>query len=267
MNSLSSYIFPIRHASLIWQFANRAIHARYRQSWLGTAWVVLTPLLMLSVYTLVFRNVFQVRWGTVDEGNLAFALRLYTGLAIFNFFSECISRAPTMVLTEPHLVKKVVFPLEILPWVHLVAGMVQLGIALLLLFALGMWDQGQFHLTALVLPLVWLPLVPLILGLSWALAAIGTYIRDVDPLVTMGLSVLMFLSPVFFPMEALPEAWRQWVMLNPLASVMTETRAVVLAGVWPRWDILAIDFIACSAIAAGGAAIFRAVRGGFADVL
>lgn len=258
--------FPVQHAGLIWQFAQRSIHARYRQSWLGTLWLVLTPLLMLGVYTLVFRYVFQARWGAVNESNLAFALRLYAGLALFNFFSECVSRSPGMILAQSHLVKKVVFPLEILSWVNLLSGLVQLGIALLLLVALGAWEQGQLHLSVVALPLIWLPMVPLVLGLGWALAAIGTFVRDVDQLVAMGLGLLLFLSPIFFPIEALPQGWQQWAMLNPLAAVITETRAA-MAGQWPNWGVLALDFVACCTVAWAGAMLFRKLRGGFADVI
>ena len=113
--SLLSYLWPWRHRGLIAQLARREVHARYRQSWLGLVWVVLTPLMMLGVYTLVFRHVMRVRWYGLEEGNLEFALRIYAGLAVFNFFAECVNRAPTLVLEQPHLVKKVVFPLEILP--------------------------------------------------------------------------------------------------------------------------------------------------------
>lgn len=267
MKTALSYLFPWQHASLIWQFASRLVQTRYRQSWLGTTWVLLTPLLMLTVYTLVFRNIFRVRWGTLDESNLAFALRLYAGLAVFNFFAECINRAPNLVLAEPHLVKKVRFPLEILPWVNLMAGLVHLGIALVMLCLLGAWEQAQLSLTLLALPLVWLPLMPLVVGLGWWLAAIGTYVRDIDQLVSMALSVLMFLSPVFFPVEALPAQWQQWVLINPLAGVMTDTRSVMLAGHWPDWSRLALNFLACTALAAAGAVFFHRVREGFADVV
>jgi lipopolysaccharide transport system permease protein len=266
LNSLINYLLPWRHAGLIWQFARRAVYSRYRQSWLGLAWLLLTPLLMLAVYTLVFRQVFRVRWVSVEESNLAFALRLYAGLAVFNFFSECVHRAPGLILSEPHLVKKVVFPLEILPWVNLVSAMVQLGIAWAILFALGALDQGKIHITTLALPVVWLPLVPLILGLSWLLAAIGTFVRDIDQLVAMAVSLLMFLSPIFFPVEALPDHWRQWVFLNPLASVITQTRHVLLDGMWPDWWGVALNLVACSVLAMLGSAFFRAARSGFADV-
>ena len=267
MNFFCTYFFPLEKAALIGQFARRAVHARYRQSWLGTAWLVLTPLLMLGVYTLVFRHVFKVRWGAVDEGNLTFALRLYAGLAVFSFFSECINRAPGLVLADPHLVKKVVFPLEILPWVNILAASVHLVMALLILLVLGGWDQGGWHLSALALPLVWLPLVPLVLGLSWLLTGIGTFVRDTDQVVAMLLSLLMFLSPIFFPVEALPADWQGWMSLNPLAPVMTGTRSVLLLGQWPDWGQLARVFVACSLLAVAGAAFFRRVRGGFADVV
>lgn len=268
MRILFSYLFPWRYASLIGQFAGREFHARYRQSLLGMLWAFLTPLLMLGVYTLVFRFVFKLRWsGAGDESNLAFALRLYAGLAVFNFFAECVNRAPRLILDQPHLVKKVIFPLEILSWVNALAALAHLGVALILLLAFGVWAQGGLPVTVLALPLVWLPLLPLCVGLGWLLAAIGTYVRDVSQVLGMLVSLLMFLSPIFFPLEALPPAVRPWMFLNPLASTITQTRQVLLDGQWPDWPSLAIHFIACFAIAVLGAAFFRAARKGFADVV
>lgn len=267
MTSLLSYLLPLRHAGLIRQFTSREVHARYRHSWLGTLWAVLTPLLMLAVYTFVFRHVFGVRWGVTVESNLAFAARLFAGLAVFNFFAECISRAPRLVLDQPHLVKKVVFPLEILPWVNAMAALVHMGVALVLLLALSFWESGRLHLTAVALPLVWLPLLPLVVGLGWWLSAVGTYVRDVGQLITMIISLLLFLTPIFFPVEALPAAWRGWIMLNPLALVVTETRHVLLEGAWPAWGGLALNFAASALMAIAGAAFFRAARAGFADVV
>ncbi len=267
MTSLLSYLIPLRHAGLIRQFAAREVHARYRQSWLGTLWVILTPLLMLGVYTFIFRYVFATRWGVTVESNLSFAVRLYAGLAVFNFFAECLARAPRLVLDQPHLVKKVVFPLEVLPWVNSAAALVHLGIACLLLLGLAWWDTGRIHLSILALPLVWLPLVPLTVGLGWWLAAIGTFVRDVGQVVTMIVSLLLFLSPIFFPVEALPAALQSWALLNPLALVITETRHVLLDGVWPDWRGLALNLSACIVVAVTGAAFFRSARQGFADVV
>lgn len=267
LSSLLSYLFPWRYASLLAQLARRDVHARHRQSWLGLAWLVLTPLLMLGVYTLVFRHVMQLRWMGADEGNLAFALRIYAGLAVFGFFAECVNRAPGLVLEQPHLVKKVVFPLELLPWVSALSASVGLVVSALLLLLASALDRGAVPVTAWALPLVWLPLLPLVLGLGWLLAGLGTYVRDVGQLLGMVLSALMFLSPIFYPVEALPEAVRGWLLLNPLAWVITGTRDVLLAGRWPDWPALALVMAASLVLAALGAAFFRKVRPGFADVV
>ena len=267
MTSLLSYLIPLRHAGLIRQFANREVHSRYRQSWLGSLWALLTPLLMLGVYTFVFRYVFGVRWGVTVESNLSFAVRLYAGLAVFNFFAECVARAPRLVLEQPHLVKKVVFPLEVLPWVNAMAGLVHLGIALAMLLGLATWETGRIHLSVLALPLVWLPLVPLTVGLGWWLSAIGAFVRDVGQVISMLLSLMLFLSPIFFPVEALPKAWQSWMFLNPLALVITETRHVLIDGLWPDWPALALNLGACVLVAVAGAAFFRSARTGFADVV
>lgn len=266
-HSILSYLVPWRHAGLIRQFAAREIAARYRQSWLGTLWVVLTPLLLLCVYTVVFRHVFKLRWGGADESNLAFALRLYAGLAVFNFFSECVVRAPRLVLDQPHLVKKVLFPLEILPWVNALAQLVHLGIAALLLVLLTAASTASVPASALALPLVWLPLLPLCVGLGWILAAVGTYVRDVGQVIGLVLSLLLFVSPVFFPVEALPPSVRGWALLNPLALTMTQTREVLLAGHWPDWSALGLQATGCVLLAVAGAAFFRTTRKGFADVV
>lgn len=268
MHNLLSYLFPWRYVELIRQFVRREFDARYRQSLLGIGWAFLTPLLMLGVYTLVFRFIFKMRWGgTGDESDLAFALRLYAGLAVFNFFAECVTRAPRLILEQPQLVKKVIFPLEILAWVSALAALTHLAVALLLLLTLSAWEHGGLPLTVVALPLVWLPLMPLCVGLGWLLAAIGTYVRDVSQVLGMLVSLLMFLSPIFFPAEAIPATIRPWLFLNPLALTITQTRQVVLDGQWPDWPTFTIHLIACCVIAILGAAFFRAARKGFADVV
>jgi lipopolysaccharide transport system permease protein len=267
VSPLISYLIPWQHAGLIRQFASREVHSRYRQSWLGAAWAVITPLLMLAVYTFVFRHIFGLRWGDSGGTDLGFAVRLYAGLAVFNFFAECAGRAPRLVLDQPHLVKKVKFPLEVLPWASAAAAGVHLAIALVLLLVLGAWDSGRIPATALALPLVWLPMLPLVVGLGWWLAALGTYVRDIGQLISLVLSLLMFMSPIFFPIEAVPKALQPWLAVNPLAPIITQTRQVLLEGAWPAWGALALNLLVCLAIAAAGAAFFRAVRPGFPDVV
>jgi lipopolysaccharide transport system permease protein len=172
-----------------------------------------------------------------------------------------------LILDQPNLVKKVVFPLEVLPWVNAMVALFNLVVALLLLLIFAALDRGGLPPSAIALPFVWLALVPLCVGLGWWLAAIGTYVRDLSQVLGLFVSALMFLSPVFFPLEALPEVIRPWMFLNPLTLPITQTRLVLLDGVWPDWSSIAIHFAFCFAIAAFGAAFFRVARKGFADVV
>jgi lipopolysaccharide transport system permease protein len=268
LSAIAPYLWPRRHANLIFQFVRRDIEGRYRASMLGVAWAVLIPLAMVTVYTFIFRHVFKARWGSSDGGSdLEFALFLYTGLAVFNFFAECVTRAPGLVLAHPNLVKRVVFPLEVLPWVSALAAGFHLAIALVLLLVGAALLRGGLPLTVLALPAVWLPLLPLALGLGWLLAALGVFVRDIGQVLAVAISLLMFLCPVFYPLSALPEQWRPVLALNPLATIIEGTRSVLLENQLPDWGALALQLTACLAIALAGAAFFRATRHGFADVV
>ncbi len=268
---LAQSLWPWAQRGLIGQMAARDLSARYRQSWLGTAWLVLTPLLMLTVYTLVFQHVMQVRWpgaaSSAAPTGLAFALQVYAGLAAYNLLAECVSRAPTVVVEQPHLVKKVVFPLPVLAWVQALTAGVGLAVSALLLLAMAAWVRGGLPPSALALPLVWLPLWVLCLGLVWWISAVGTYVRDVAQVLGPALGALMFLSPIFYPLQALPPAMQSVLALNPLATVIEQTRVVLIVGQWPDWGALAWVGLAALAVAATGAAFFRVAQQGFADVL
>lgn len=267
-DSIVTYLFPTQHTDLIRQFAAREVASRYRQSWLGTAWTIITPLLMLMVYTFVFRYVFVSRWPDAGHATgLGFALRLFSGLVVFNFFSECVGRAPRLILDQPNLVKKVAFPIEILPWVSMLTALFQLAVAGIILVALSVIDTRSLPASVIALPLVWLPLVPLCVGLGWLFAGIGTYVRDLGQMVTLLLGFLIFMSPVFYPVSALPAAAQDWMVLNPLALPMTLTRGVLLEGLWPDWWPWGLHLLGCSLIAVIGAGFFRLARKGFADVV
>ena len=267
MKAIARSLLPWQHAPLIWQLTRREVAQRYRASWLGTLWLVLSPVLMLVVYTVVFRHIFKLRWADTEGTDLGFAIHLFSGLIVFNFISECLMRAPRLVLDQPHLVKKVVFPLDVLAWSSTLPALLGLLISGGLLVLAQWMDAGALPASALALPVVWLPLVPLALAIGWALSAIGTFVRDVANLVGLAASVLLFLSPVFFPTSALPGAWRAWLQLNPLATVMEQTRQVLIAGHWPDWSALWVVSAACLALAAGSAMLFQRVRPGFADVV
>jgi lipopolysaccharide transport system permease protein len=220
-----------KHRELIWRLSQREIQGRYRGSFLGIAWSFLNPLAMLAVYTFVFSQVFKARWGALEQaGPLGFAVNLFAGLIVFNLFAECVNRAPLLVLANPNYVTKVVFPLEIL------AGVAVGGAgfhALTSLAVLVIFELIAFHylpLTFLWLPFVWLPLVLGCLSLTWILAALGVFLRDIGQLVGVVVSMLMFISPIFFPVSALPLRWQPLLALNPLAQVIEHTRQVVVAG-------------------------------------
>jgi lipopolysaccharide transport system permease protein len=256
-----------RHRSLIKSFVQRDVLGRYRGSFMGILWSFLNPLFMLVVYTFVFSVIFKARWGTGSDSKTEFALILFSGLMVFSLFAECVNRAPGLILGNPNYVKKVVFPLEILPWVNLGSALFHGAISL------GVWMLayiiffGVPHLTALYLPLILLPLIFFIMGLSWALASLGVYLRDAAQFVGIVTSTLMFLSPIFYPVTAIPERYRGLLYLNPLTPVIEQTRDVLYWGKGPDFAVLGLYFIATVFIAWLGFAWFQKTRKGFADVL
>lgn len=256
-----------RNRELIKASTKREVLGRYRGSVMGILWSFFNPLFMLAVYTFVFSVVFQARWGAGSESKTEFALLLFAGLMMFNLFAECINRAPSLILSNTNYVKKVVFPLEILPAVTLLSalfhGLISLGVWLLAYLVFF----GLPHATALYLPLIVLPFVLFILGLSWALASLGVFLRDVSQFIGVLTTTLMFLSPIFYPATALPEDYRHLLYLNPLTPVIEQIRDVLFWGKTPDFALLAVYWLATASIAWLGFAWFQKTRKGFADVL
>lgn len=256
------------HRSLIGRLTRRELAARYRGSMLGVVWAVLTPVLMLVVYTFVFQTVFKARWSAgADSGNGEFALLLFAGLILFNIFAECVARAPGLMMENISYIKKVVFPLEILPVVVLLSALCNAGIALVVLGVFYGPVFGAPPWTALLLPLPILPLVLLTLGLSWFLASAGMFLRDIRQFIGVAVTMLMFLSPTFYPASALPEEM-QWLMLfNPLTLVLEQARDLLFWGKLPDWEMWLLSLGYGVAAAWLGYAWFVKTRKGFADVV
>jgi lipopolysaccharide transport system permease protein len=258
-----------RNRQLWWRLAEREVLGRYKGSILGVGWSYLQPLMMLAVYTFIFSEVFKSRWGpaATDHTPLVFAINLFAGLIVFNFFSECLVRAPSLVLSNPNYVKKVVFPLDILAPVSIGnAGFhAMCSLSILALFELVAF--GSIPRSAIWLPLVWMPLILGCLAISWLLASIGVFLRDIGQLVTVFVNMLMFLSPIFFPLSALPKTWRPWLGLNPLSSIIEQTRGVLIEGNQP--SILYLIIGTGSGIVACELAhrFFERSKSAFADVL
>lgn len=256
-----------RNRSLIMASAKRDVLGRYRGSVMGLTWSFFNPLFMLSVYTFVFSVVFKARWGGGSDSKTEFALILFSGLIVFNLFAECINRAPSLVLGNPNYVKKVVYPLEILPVVALLSALFHVLVSLLVWLLAYAIFFGAPHATVLYWPLVIMPFCLLILGLSWALAALGVFLRDVSQFITVITTVMMFLSPIFYPVTAVPENYRHFIYLNPIAPVIEQTRNVLFWGKSPDFLMLGIYWLASALIAWLGFAWFQKTRKGFADVL
>ena len=256
-----------RNRVLVKASVNREVLGRYRGSLMGLLWSFLNPLFMLAVYTFVFGGVFKARWGSNSDSNTEFALVLFAGLVMYNLFSECIIRAPGLILSNVNYVKKVVFPLEILPFVSLLSALFHW------LISLGVWllvyglFYGVPHASVLYLPLIVLPFVMFIMGLSWALASLGVYLRDVSQIIGVIITALMFMSPIFYPASALPEDYRYLLYLNPLTPVVELTRDVLFWGKTPAFVLLGVYCLASATIAWLGFAWFQKTRKGFADVL
>jgi lipopolysaccharide transport system permease protein len=245
----------------------REVIGRYRGSVMGLAWSFFNPILMLAVYTFVFSEVFQSRWVGQDAGKGSFAILLFVGMIVHGLFAECANRSPSLIATHGNYVKKVVFPLEILPVVTLGSAIFHTAISLIVLLLAQFVLTHTLYWSALLFPLILLPLLIATLGFSWLLAALGVYLRDVGQVIVVLTTVLLFLSPVLYPVAALPEAYQPWLKLNPLTYIIEESRNVLLFGQLPNWSSLGVAMLVGMALAAIGFWFFQKMRKGFADVI
>jgi lipopolysaccharide transport system permease protein len=253
-----------RHRYLLGQLVKRDVLLRYRGAMFGVLWIFLSPLLMLAIFAFVFGHIFQARWPQQPDG-MPFWLMLYAGLIVFNIFAETVSRAPTTVRGYPSYVKKIIFPVEILPLVPLGAGLVHATFNLLILTLALAWF-GHLKGGILLFPLLVLPALLLGMGLAWFIAAWGVFIKDMAQLVPLFVQMLLFLSPVFYPVSAVPPVLRPLYEINPLGIVIEATRAAVLGQAipWPAWAGSLFFTVAAMLF---GLAFFNHARDEFADAL
>lgn len=256
-----------RHRNLIRNLIVREVVGRYKGSTLGVLWSLVTPIFMLIVYTFVFSEVFNARWGGGSDSKTEFALILFAGLMIFNLFAECISRAPGLVLANINYVKKVIFPLEVLPVVVLGSALFHFSVSFLVWLTAYVYLNGMPHWTVLLLPLIIAPFVLFVLGLSWLLASVGVFLRDIGQLIVIVVQVLMFMSPIFYPITALPEHFRHLLYLSPLTLPIEMARDVMYWGTVPAIGPWLWSSLVAVCVAALGFAWFQKTRKGFSDVL
>lgn len=257
-----------RNRTLINQLVRREVIGRYRGSVLGVAWSFFNPIIMLIVYTFVFAVVFKARWvvaGTESHAN--FAVILFVGMIIHGLFAEVATRAPGIILANVSYVKRVVFPLEVLPWVAMGSALFHATISLLVLLVAQLVLVHHIPWTAILFPLIFAPLVLTTMGFAWFLASIGVYVRDVAQTIGIITTIMLFMAPVFYPISALPPNLQMIMHVNPLTFVIEEGRKVLLFGVLPNWYSLTLYVAASIATAWAGFWWFQRTRRGFADVV
>jgi lipopolysaccharide transport system permease protein len=257
-------VFLNRH--LLKTLVVRDIHAKYRETIFGYWWLVIYPVLMLSTYSFIFGGIFQSRW--LNQGGMSdFVAMLYCGLIIFGIFSDAITRSTTIIRSQANFVKKIIFPLEILPLVivgsAVYSALVSLGLLVLLLLV----TKFSIPLTAVFIPLIFIPFIILVAGLTWLLASLGVFFPDMTQLVSVSTTILLFLSPVFFPLESVPALIEPFMMFNPLTFPIVELRNILLLAQQPDWYGIFIYSVVALVVASVGLWLFQNTRSAFSDVI
>ena len=260
----------LKENEIIKQLTIRDIASKYKGSKLGFCWAAINPLLMLSIYTLIFSQVFRARWGNSiaePENPIYFGLNIFCGLIIFNMYAECMARGPRSISSNPNYVKKIIFPLSTLGVTVVGSTLMQAIINCVALIIIQMTFLNNLPLTVIAIPFVWLPVIVQLLGITWFLSVIGIFIRDVEQITNALISALMFMSPIFYPSEALPESIRWISAVNPLTYGIEQTRNVMIKGnMTPieNWIVhLGISLVICQ----GAYWLLKRTRKYFGDLL
>jgi lipopolysaccharide transport system permease protein len=267
LNPLNIFGNLWKHRELIRTFAKREVISKYKGSFLGSMWSFINPLLMLIVYTFVFSEIFNAKWNTASNSKVEFAIIIFCGLITFSIFGDVISRSPYLILGNANYVKKVVFPLEILPVVALGSAVINSLISLaILILCIGIF-MHMVHWTLVFIPLVLSPLMLLSVGLGWFLSSLGVYLRDIAQIVTVAVQALMLLSPIMYPATLIPKDLRFLYYLNPIGYVVEDMRKIIIWGELPDWNSLCIEVLIGLIVFYIGYVWFQKTRSGFSDVI
>ncbi len=264
---LNPWLSLVKNSRLVRDLTRRDISGRYRGATGGIVWSFLTPLLMLAVYSLVFGFIFEARWTSVETREISFPIVLFSGLLFANLLAECLNRAPGLILANANYVKKVVFPLEVLPWVVVGTALFHAAISVVVLVLALLITDSPIAPTVVFLPLLFLLFVPMLAGFTWMFAALGVFLRDLQHVVGILATALLFLAPVFYPRTMLAEDYRWLLWLNPLTYVVETARELILWNQLPSLPATGVYMIASLAIGWLGWVVFQSTRKGFADVV
>lgn len=257
----------LKYRSLTMELTRRDVLGRYRGASMGLLWSLISPFFMLVVYTVAFGYILRARWPGTSGNTADFAMLLFMGLIMHGFFSECLTRAPSLIVGNANLVKKIVFPLDVLPWTVMLSALFHAFTNLLVFVLLNLLLRGEIHATVLLWPLVILPLGLVALGVIWLLSSLSVFLRDIGQMTGVLATALLFLSSAIIPVETLPENYQIVFRLNPLTFIIDQAREVAFWGRAPDWVGLGVYALGALFFAYCGFAVFQKVRRGFADVL
>ena len=257
----------LHHRSLTLEMAKRDVLGRYREASFGLLWSLISPFLMLLIYTLAFGYILKSRWpGT--SGNIAdYSMLLFVGLIVHGFFAECMNRAPSLIVGNANLVKRIVFPLQVLPWVVVLSALFHAFANLIVFTLLNLVMRGEVVPTLLLLPLVLWPLAVAALGVCWLLSSLSVFLRDIGQVTGVLATAMLFLSSAIVPVDALPAKYQLVFRLNPLTFIIDQAREVAFWGRMPDWTGLGLYLAGALLFAYAGYTVFQKTRPGFADVL
>lgn len=251
---------------LVEQLVRKELRAKYRKSALGLAWLVLSPVLLVSAYTLVFGVLLQVRWGGAGT-TLEFALVLHAGVMFYMFFYEVMVRSTTLLANHQSFVTKMVFPLDVFPAVVVIVATINFAVTLLVWILLSIVIRGEFPWGIAWMPLIFVPFTLFCAGLCWFFSALSVYKADLEHAMPMVLLMMMYLSPLLFPVERMPDAFRWVIALNPLTWVLEAARAALMHGSPPSLAVVGVGLALSIGVFWVGYRSFRGNQRGFADVL
>ena len=257
-----------RRREVLATFARIEFASRYHGAQLGVLWSLMSPLATLAVYTFVFSVVFKPSWAGGGDGGVAgYALILFAGLSAFEVFAASLNRAPRLLSENVNFIKKVLFPLEILPVGVILAAVLESFVSLALVAAGVLVTTGRLPATAILAPLAYLPLAMLTLGMCWLLAPVGVFLKDLGNIVGVAVQLLFFATPILYPLSAVPEPYRGLLTLNPLHPVVDHLRRTIIYGQMPDWAALGWVTLACAAVMLVGYAFFINIKRLFADAV
>lgn len=255
-----------RHRALIVSFVKRDLLARYKGSTVGLFWSVIHPLIMLVLYTFVFSTLLKVRVG-ISEGTEQFAVYLFCGLLPWNAFAEGLNRSTGVILEHSNLIKRAIFPSEILPVYPVIVGIVNELIGFAILLAALLLAGHRITVVMLLLPAIFLLQFVMTTGLAWIIAGATVFIRDLGQMVGVMLTLGVFLTPIFYPPSVVPPGMRFLLAVNPMYALVEAYRSLILRGQLPAWESVTFLASISAVVFLVGYRVFTRMQPAFADVL